>query len=81
MHFAGRLRRPAHRRPRLYEVIAPADSHGMVRIIDDSGEDYFYPQSLFETVQIREQTALLLHELLAAYKPWPIPEIFNKVLR
>ncbi len=25
---------------RLYEVITPADSRGMIRVIDDSGEDY-----------------------------------------
>jgi len=51
---------------RLYEVTAPADSHGMVRIIDDSGEDYLYPQSLFESVEVQEETASRLHELLAA---------------
>ena len=51
---------------RLYEVIAPADNHGMIRIIDDSGEDYLYPQSLFESVEVQEQTASRLHELLAA---------------
>lgn len=51
---------------RLYEVMAPADSHGMIRIIDDSGEDYLYPQSLFETVEVQEKTASRLHELLAA---------------
>ena len=51
---------------RLYEVITPADSHGMVMIIDDSGEDYLYPQSLFETVQLHDETASRLHELLAA---------------
>ncbi len=51
---------------RLYEVITPADSRGMVRVIDDSGEDYLYPLSLFDTVQVQEKTATLLHELLAA---------------
>ena len=51
---------------RLYEVITAADSRGMVRIKDDSGEDYLYPQSLFETVHVQEKTASLLHELLAA---------------
>ena len=51
---------------RIYEVMAPADSRGMIRIIDDSGEDYLYPQSLFETVQVQEETASRLHELLAA---------------
>lgn len=51
---------------RLYEVLEPADSHGMIRIIDDSGEDYLYPVSLFEAVEVKEATATRLHELLAA---------------
>lgn len=51
---------------RLYEVLAPADSHGMLRIADDSGEPYLYPAALFESVEVRESTAVRLHELLAA---------------
>lgn len=51
---------------RLYEVLAPVDSHGMLRIIDDSGEDFLYPAYLFEAVELQEQTATRLHELLAA---------------
>jgi hypothetical protein len=51
---------------RLYEVLAAQDSHGMVRIIDDSGEDFLYPVVLFESVELQEQTAARLHELLAA---------------
>ena len=51
---------------RLYEVIAPADSHGMLRVIDDSGEDYLYPAALFESVEVQERTASRLHDLLAA---------------
>ena len=51
---------------RLYEPMAPVDSHGMIRIIDDSGEDYLYPAALFETVDLQEQTATRLHALLAA---------------
>ncbi len=51
---------------RLYEVLAPANSHDMLRIIDDSGEDFLYPASLFEAVEVQEQTAIRLHELLAA---------------
>jgi hypothetical protein len=51
---------------RLYEVLAPVDSHGMLRIIDDSGDDYLYPASMFEKVDVQEQTASRLHELLAA---------------
>ena len=51
---------------RLYEVIAPADSHEMLRVVDDSGEDYLYPVKLFEDVDVREETATRLHALLAA---------------
>lgn len=51
---------------RLYEVLAPADSHGMLRVIDDSGEDFLYPIAFFEAVEVQEQTARRLHGLLAA---------------
>lgn len=51
---------------RLYEVIAPEDARGMVRVIDDSGEDYLYPAMLFEAVEVQEKTASRLHSLLAA---------------
>lgn len=51
---------------RLYELIATADNHNMIRVIDDSGEDYLYPAELFEAVEVQEQTASRLHELLAA---------------
>lgn len=51
---------------RLYEVLAPVDEHGMLRIIDDSGEDFLYPQSLFEAVELQDKTASRLHSLLAA---------------
>lgn len=51
---------------RLYEVLAPADNHGMLKIMDDSGEDYLYPGELFETVEVQEETASRLHTLLAA---------------
>lgn len=32
---------------RRYAVLAPADAQGMVRVVDDSGEDYLYPEALF----------------------------------
>jgi hypothetical protein len=51
---------------RLYELITPVDSHGMIRVIDDSGEDYLYPAELFDAVEVQEQTASRLHELLVA---------------
>jgi hypothetical protein len=38
----------------------------MIRIIDDSGEDYLYPASLFDAVEVREETANRLHVSLAA---------------
>ena len=51
---------------RLYEVMIHADHHGMIRVIDDSGEDYLYPEGLFEAVEVQDKTASRLHELLAA---------------
>jgi hypothetical protein len=51
---------------RLYEVVTPVDLHGMIRVIDDSGEDYLYPETLFETVEVKAETANRLHELLVA---------------
>jgi hypothetical protein len=51
---------------RLYEVIEPEDSHGMVRVIDDSGEDYLYPAKLFEAIEVQAPTAQRLHDLLVA---------------
>lgn len=48
---------------RLYEVLAPADTHGMLRVVDDSGEDYLYPATLFAAVEVQPQTAQLLHDL------------------
>lgn len=50
---------------RLYEVVSE-DGHGMIRVIDDSGEDYLYPASLFDAVEVEEPTATRLHALLAA---------------
>ena len=51
---------------RLYEVKDAVETHGMIRIVDDSGEDYLYPANLFESVEVQAQTASRLHELLAA---------------
>jgi hypothetical protein len=51
---------------RLYEVQAPVDDHGMIRVVDDSGEDYLYPRDFFEAVEVQQQTAKRLHKLLAA---------------
>ncbi|MBL8393347.1 MAG: hypothetical protein JNK99_01160 [Candidatus Accumulibacter sp.] len=51
---------------RLHEVPAQADSRGMLRIVDDSGEGFLYPASFFEPGEVREQTASRPHELLVA---------------
>lgn len=51
---------------RLYEVLTSSHSHGMLRIIDDSGEDFLYPESLFESVEVQQKTADRLHSLLMA---------------
>ena len=44
---------------RLYEQLpdAGAEKHGLVRIIDESGEDYLYPQKLFVTLDIPRPVA------------------------
>ncbi|SJM93638.1 hypothetical protein [Crenothrix polyspora] len=48
---------------RLYEVVEEIDSRGMLRIVDDSGEDYLYPAQLFEPIEIRDSMAERLHSL------------------
>jgi hypothetical protein len=39
---------------RLYEQVPDkgAEARGLVRVIDESGEDYLYPQKLFATVKL-----------------------------
>ena len=37
---------------RLYELVEQDAGHGMLRIIDESGEDYLYPQSWFDRVTL-----------------------------
>ncbi|MDP2100149.1 MAG: hypothetical protein Q8K10_16180, partial [Methylobacter sp.] len=49
---------------RLYEVTGDIDLHGMLRIIDDSGEDYLYPARLFEQLSVPDTTAKRLHYIL-----------------
>jgi hypothetical protein len=42
---------------KFYEVLADAgaDSEGMVRVIDESGEDYLYPHTYFAKVALPQQ--------------------------
>jgi len=49
---------------KLYQRIedASADALGMVRVVDESGEDYLYSADLFRPVQLEEK---LEHEIFA----------------
>ena len=41
----------------IYRVLpdAVAAKHGWIRVIDETGEDYLYPRSRFETVDLTEE--------------------------
>ncbi len=41
---------------KIYVVLrdAEADEHGLVRIVDELGEDYLYPQNLFRAIALPE---------------------------
>jgi len=42
---------------KLYEILADADAekHQQIRVIDESGEDYLYPASLFDRITLPAQ--------------------------
>jgi len=50
---------------RLYELVEENAGNGMMRIIDESGEDYLYPASWFEPVALDQTAAIRLHDVLA----------------
>jgi hypothetical protein len=52
---------------RLYELVEENAGNGMMRIIDESGEDYLYPSTWFETIALGEATALRLHDALSKW--------------
>ena len=39
---------------KIYVVLsdASADQHGLLRVIDESGEDYLYPKALFHSIAL-----------------------------
>lgn len=49
---------------RLYELVEEDAGNGMIRIIDESGEDYLYPSAWFEPIDLRDSIALRLHDAL-----------------
>ena len=50
---------------KVYRVLPDRDSsrHGMIRVIDESGEDYLYPVDLFVPIQLSERAAKIAKEL------------------
>jgi hypothetical protein len=44
---------------KIYQALADdrAEAHGLVRVIDESGEDYLYPQDLFMAVDLPQRVA------------------------
>ncbi|HXC53327.1 MAG TPA: hypothetical protein VN634_20750 [Candidatus Limnocylindrales bacterium] len=41
---------------------AEANEHGLFRVIDDSGEDYLYPEDLFEPITLSAAAAKLFEK-------------------
>jgi hypothetical protein len=52
---------------KVYEVLedTTAATRNYIRVIDESGEDYLYPQSWFIRVSVPEGVEDLLHDLAA----------------
>lgn len=42
---------------KVYRAITDADaeSHGLVRVVDESGEDYLFPSTLFVRIQVPQE--------------------------
>ncbi|HEX9669958.1 MAG TPA: hypothetical protein VGC93_10790 [Thermoanaerobaculia bacterium] len=42
---------------KVYRAVADseAEAHGLIRVIDESGEDYLFPAHLFVRIQVPEQ--------------------------
>jgi hypothetical protein len=51
---------------KLYEVLDDpfADQHGMIRVVDESGEDYLFAQKYFVPVDLPDALASTLLELV-----------------
>lgn len=46
-------------RRKVYRALsnAKAESHGLVRVVDESGEDYLYPAEFFAPVELKTEAA------------------------
>jgi hypothetical protein len=49
----------------IYEILNE-EAHGFIRLIDDSGEDYLYPEKFFDAVSMQASTEKRIHELSLA---------------
>ena len=51
---------------KVYRAIADADaeSHGLVRVVDESGEDYLFPTTLFVRIQVPEEAEKVFSSLM-----------------
>ena len=47
-------------RRKIYRVIAdsPAESKGMLRLVDESGEDYLFPSDYFVPIQVPTEASI-----------------------
>lgn len=43
-------------RRKIYQVLRDAEAakHGLVRVVDESGEDYLYPQAFFAPIELSQ---------------------------
>jgi hypothetical protein len=50
---------------KIYEILedSRADQHGMIRVIDEEGEDYLYPKGWFLPIQLPETIEQAVLEL------------------
>lgn len=46
---------------KVYRAIADADAegHGLVRVVEESGEGYLFPSTLFVRIQVPEQAVMV----------------------
>jgi hypothetical protein len=52
---------------KLYEVLPDPKAEAMhcIRIVDEDGEDYVYPEKLFMAMEVSESVSVALHKLAA----------------
>lgn len=50
---------------KIYEILADADAepHDMIRVVDESGEDYLYPREWFLPIELPQNVEEALVEL------------------